>query len=387
MGGLGSLIGAIDELVAEDPSALADPDTVVELHRQLARLEAVATKAVGRFDAEQRWAPDGARGAAAWLARRCSLPRPSADRRVRLARHLRHMPAVDEAWCAGNLDSAHVSVLAQARAASPARAAELEAFEDRLVGFAKSLSFAQFCRAVRYWTHAVDPDGADAEEADKVTDRRFHLSQTFRDMWVGDFLLDPINGAIVAEEIRRIEEELFAADWGEAKERLGRDPLVHELRRSAAQRRADALVEMAVRSRTAPADGRRPEPLFTVLVGYETFHGRICELANGTVISPGALVPYLDAAWAERVVFGSPSRVIDVGVHRRLFEGATRRAVEIRDRECFHPFCEDRFEHCQVDHVEPYGAGGITVQTNGRVACGFHNRRRHQANKPRAPDP
>ena len=28
---------------------------------------------------------------------------------------------------------------------------------------------------------------------------------------------------------------------------------------------------------------KSPQPLFTVLVGYETFGGRICELASGTV--------------------------------------------------------------------------------------------------------
>ncbi|MGH9247583.1 MAG: hypothetical protein ACRD29_25395, partial [Acidimicrobiales bacterium] len=39
----------------------------------------------------------------------------------------------------------------------------------------------------------------------------------------------------------------------------------------------------------------------------------------------------------ERVVFDGPSRVIDVGPHRRLFDVATRRSVEVRDRECFHP--------------------------------------------------
>ncbi|MGH9247589.1 MAG: hypothetical protein ACRD29_25425, partial [Acidimicrobiales bacterium] len=39
----------------------------------------------------------------------------------------------------------------------------------------------------------------------------------------------------------------------------------------------------------------------------------------------------------ERVVFDGPSRVIDVGPHRRLFDGATRRSVAVRDRECFHP--------------------------------------------------
>ena len=97
---------------------------------------------------------------------------------------------------------------------------------------------------------------------------------------------------------------------------------------------------MARRSAAAPSGARPPEPLFTVLVGYETFAGRICELADGTVVAPGALVRWLPEAWVERVVFDSPDRVRNVGARRRIFSGATRRAVEVRDRECFSEFCD-----------------------------------------------
>jgi hypothetical protein len=121
-----------------------------------------------------------------------------------------------------------------------------------------------------------------------------------------------------------------------------------------------------------------PEPLFNVFVGYETFAGPLCELANGTPVSPGSLLPYLDRAWLERVVYDGPSRVIDVGVRRRLFTGATRRAVMVRDRECFHELCDVPADDCQVDHIEPWAAGGLTVEANGRPACGFHNRARHR---------
>ena len=150
------------------------------------------------------------------------------------------------------------------------------------------------------------------------------------------------------------------------------------LTRRPAQRRADALVEMARRSAGYPHGGRLPEPLFSVMVGYETFAGRICELANGTVVTPGEVARWIDSAWVERVVFDGPSRVIDVGVRRRLFGGATRRAVQVRDRQCFHPQCEVPAEECQVDHVQPWSEGGPTVQTNGRAACDFHNRQRHR---------
>ena len=197
-------------------------------------------------------------------------------------------------------------------------------------------------------------------------------------MWFGKMTFDPLSGTIVEGELKRIYDQLFEADWAEARSRLGDRACPGDLGRSPAQRRADALVEMAIRSATAPADGRRPEPLFSVFVGYETFAGRICQLANGTVITPGTVVPWLPQSWLERVVFDGPSRIIDMGVQRRLFTGATRRAVQLRDRECFHPFCDLPAEDCQVDHVVPYAAGGETTQANGRPACAFHNLDRHR---------
>jgi 5-methylcytosine-specific restriction endonuclease McrA len=44
----------------------------------------------------------------------------------------------------------------------------------------------------------------------------------------------------------------------------------------------------------------------------------------------------------------------------------------------FHEFCDAPADDCQVDHVIPYTAGGPTIQANGRLACGFHNRARHR---------
>jgi hypothetical protein len=110
-------------------------------------------------------------------------------------------------------------------------------------------------------------------------------------MWLGQITLDPISGAIVATELKRIEAEFFGADCDEAKERLGRRPLMAELRRTANQRRADALVEMAARSASTPEGARRPEPLFSVLVGWETLPGSVLELAQGIAVTPGSVVP------------------------------------------------------------------------------------------------
>ncbi len=236
-------------------------------------------------------------------------------------------------------------------------------------------------RALAYWAQLADPEGADAGAEAGHCARRLHLAETFGGSWALSGQFDPIGGAGVARALGIIEQELFEADWAEARARWGADVRMSHLVRTPAQRRADALVEMARRALAVPAGARLPEPLFTVLVGYETFAGRTCELAGGAVVAPGSLVRWIDEAWVERVVFDGPSRVTDVGVRRRLFAGATRRAVEVRDRTCFHPFCDEAAERCEIDHVQPWAAGGLTTEANGRVACGFHNRERH---RPRA---
>jgi 5-methylcytosine-specific restriction endonuclease McrA len=99
------------------------------------------------------------------------------------------------------------------------------------------------------------------------------------------------------------------------------------------------------------------------------------------VVAPGSLVPWLDEALIERAVFGPDARV-EIGTTSRLFTGATRRAIELRDRECTHPYCDLPADRCQVDHILPYASGGPTNQENGRLLCGYHNRLRNQRPPP-----
>ncbi len=377
-----SLVAAVDALCAADPSTLADGESLVALQRELERLTAVLTRATATFDAGGSWASDGARSSAAWLTARCGLPRATARRRVRLGRDLRHMAVVEAAWLTGDIGQAQVAQLAEARTEVTAESFARD--EEMLVGQARDLPYRHFSRALAYWSQHADPDGAEDAAAAQHQARRLHLSCAFDGAWFLDGVLDPISGEIVSRALKAIEEDFFAADWAEARSRVGEGVCAADLARSPAQRRADALVEMARRAMALPPGARLPEPLFTVLVGYETFAGRMCELANGRVVTPGSLVPWLDEAWAERVVFDGPDRVTNVSVRRRLFTGATRRSVEVRDRECFHPLCDATVDDCQVDHVEPWSVGGLTVDTNGRLACAFHNRLRHQ---PRPPPP
>jgi hypothetical protein len=380
---LEGLTEAIDHLVASaaDPSVYADAESIESLHREMARMEAVTTQAVAAFDASGDWAFDGAKSASAWVATRCRLPKGESRRRAHLGRQLIDLPECKKAWSAGEINAAHVGTIAALSRDTTKEA--LERDEAMLVGQAKSLRFGQFTQAIAYWEQHADPDGTE-EAAEKRRSRRdVYLTSSFNGTYLGKMTLDEISGAIVSGELARLEKELFEADWKEATEALGREPTVSELSRTSAQRRADALVEMATRSKTAPLNGQRPAPLFSVLVDYETMHGRICQLAEGSVVSPGSLLSWLDEAYLERAVFRPGGRV-EVSATTRLFTGATRRAIELRDRECTHPYCDIPAHDCQVDHIIPYAQSGPTTQENGRLRCGFHNRLRNQRPPPPA---
>ena len=119
-----------------------------------------------------------------------------------------------------------------------------------------------------------------------------------------------------------------------------------------------------------------------MLIDSDSFCGRTCELAQGIAITPGSLVPWLDRADFERAVFEPPDRV-QVSETARFFTGATRRGLELRDRQCTHPYCDRPAAICEADHIQPYSEGGLTNQENGRMLCGFHNRLRNQRPPPR----
>jgi Domain of unknown function (DUF222) len=387
---LEDLAEVLDRLVESDAFSYSDRDSIVALEGAVARLDAVASHKVASFAQGGEWSSEGAQSAAAWLSTRCHLPLAEARAQVRRGNALPAMPLVGDAFSKGAIGTAQVDQLVKAasgvtRAAQRSDAVDPEAFvraEAALVQSAKELKFGAFCDVVSYFTQMADPVGADESDMAKAARRDVFLHQSVFGMYLGAMTLDPFSGAIVAGELNRLEAQLFEADWAEAKESLGREPRIDELSRTGAQRRADALVEMAVRSKGAKETDRRPEPLFSILVGYESLYGRICQIEGGAIVSPGALLPWLDGASFERLVF-SPQTRIECSPRARFFTGATRRAIEVRDQACTHEFCEIPSDKCQIDHIVPFHQGGESTQENGRVLCGFHNRLRNQGQRGR----
>lgn len=368
----------IERLFAEaaelDPDDLTDgevADYAARSQRLRSMADAHCLRSAGVVDRRLVWASDHARSATAWLVFKATISKQRASTAVAGARALREMPLVEAAMLDGRITTDHARRLADAQRTNPEEYAD---DEERLVELAATVHYSRFDRVIRYWCHWAAPDDAETAAERRRAERRAHCSRTFGGSVAIDALLDPVNGEIVARELERLEQALFEDDLAEARERLGPHASLADLCRTPTQRRADALVLMAVRSAAKPPGASEPRILLQALVGEDTLR-RMCELSNGQVVTPGELLPLLRWADVERIVFESPSRVLDVGVRQRLFRGATRIAVLARDRECVDPTCDVPAERCEIDHVKPYAEGGLTTQDNGEAKCKYHHRR------------
>jgi hypothetical protein len=375
---LDALEADVDAAFAVDAVGAPGPDLDAAVRRAgvlKARVEALEAKLVGEWDAQGRWAGHGSRSAAASLAHQRRVPAAVCGRAPKLARKLRAFPAVRAAWEAGAIDTAHVEKICGAD--SRRVHDDLVADQVLVTRWAMELRWKAFCQKLAEWLDEHDQEGA---EPDGRASRRFHCSRTLDDRLALDGLLDTVGGSIFAKELERLERKLWDEDVAEARERLGYDPLQHQLRRTPEQRRADALVLMAERSATGPEDGRRGTVLISVLVGHDSLT-RILELSNGIALRAGQVIPWLDAAAIEQVLFDGPSTVVKVS-NKRNFTGVVRKAVEVRDRGCQHPTCDEPIDRCQADHIIPWSADGPTSQENGRLLCGYHNRLRNSRGDP-----
>jgi hypothetical protein len=366
MEGIERLEAAVEVLsaVADDSPALSTgalKTAVVDLHRIETRIAAIRLRLFGAIDLRKAWADDGSRSPASWLGKACNTSPVAARRDAALARLRRQMPVTEAALRAGEIDRTHAAVLAAS--AGSQRKVVVAAFpeaEADLVRYARDLPFVDFVKVVKHWEDVVDQDGAERKADRDREARRLSVSPTMDGTVVIDGQLDAVEGTELMTALRRIDRELFLAEWAKVVDEHGDAAARSQLTGTSAQRRADALVEMARRAMASPQGARLPEPLVTVVVGLETLSGRVCELFNRLPVTPGQIARRLDRADVERIVFSGKRRVIDLGRRERFFKGGLRRVIEIRDRECSYAGCTVPADECQMDHIHPHGLGGET---------------------------
>jgi hypothetical protein len=369
---------SLDELAAQDLSTLCDAEIhelTMGLARAKCRVEGVLMSALDVWDARKIWSDDGSKSPAARLAREANWSKTAASTAIRRARALRRLPVTAAAVAAGKMAAEFVDLVDHASTVE--LAVPFSACEPAIVDGCIRSGYAESKDAINRWVDAADPDDAEKRAKKRFERRGLSAAGTIDGLVHINGLLDAVGGRELLAELRRVETLLYNDDQATGRVR------------TAGQRRADALVEIARRSAALDtaesAAGKPARIVLSVVIGLNTFE-HLCELADGTPMTPGDLVPHLHRTDIERIVFDTPDRVMSIS-HRRSFPAAVRRAVELRDRRCTHPSgCDDPADWCDIDHVEEHSRGGETSEANARALCRTHNRNHALRNRAPAAD-
>ena len=263
---------------------------------------------------------------------------------------------------------------------------------------------------------AINDRAGEAERARRVIEGRdAHVTTGTDGVTYVSGQLPFVAGAEFKAEFDRLEQQLFKADWAHARQRLGDAATANDLVRTPAQRRADALREMARRSATtepattepattepgAPAPAART--VVNLVMDWATFCAQLAlheghdpsdiawppegtsELEDQTPIPPSLGLDAALGGEVRRIVMGAHGEILDFGRKKRLFTGALREAIILRDRICQFPGCEVPARKCEGDHITPWSEGGTTSEANGQIRCDYHNRWKSGVGKKRGP--
>lgn len=153
--------------------------------------------------------------------------------------------------------------------------------------------------------------------------------------------------------------------------------------RSAAWRRADALLDLVGRAVASPA-GAQPTtskaqvmvtiPLAT-LTGDSPQGGAVT--GTGEVLSPETARRMACDAGIVPAVLGSRGELLDLGRSVRLFTAGQRRALVHRDGGCSYPGCTIPATWCEAHHVTWWSRGGRSDLANAALLCSRHHTHVH----------
>ena len=366
MGPTAGVVQQVDVLASADPSSwdLADLESGLgELAVAANRLFAVQMRVLAAFDARGAGQIAGFRSTADWLAKTTGIPAGRAGWLVHTARALcDELPATAVALAEGRIGEGHVRVIRHAQRRLGERLAAVEAIA---AWFAAGHSDRETRVLVERLVQQYAPaDHDDEAEVDRER-RRVHLSDSIDGWWHLDGLLDPATGAALKAAL-----DVFA-------EATGPDDT-----RSPAQRRCDALGEIADRSCD---QSDRPTGVGHVTVtvtpeqivtgqGVEWPNGLLASSTDVAVHGCSAAVSLVEGIRVDDVHW----QPLAVGFAQRFASTAQRVALAVRDGAgCVHTGCTVPAWRCVAHHRRSWADGGPTDVDNMVLICRYHHRRVH----------
>lgn len=228
------------------------------------------------------------------------------------------------------------------------------------------LPLPAFRRAVRSAVITADPDSVDRQRKQGVADRRVVAraeAPGVTSVWA---LLPAEDAAALMTAVQQLAGSFDPADG-----------------RTADQRRADALTELALNhlglstdSVEAPSRGLRPTVAVTVALSTLLGLDEHCGELDGHGPIPAALARALagdqTGTW-RRLVTDERGVLLDYGRSTYRPPADLRRFVQARDRICRFPGCSHPANRCELDHLVRWADGGTTDQANLHALSGRHH--------------
>lgn len=358
---------AVDSHAMVEPALLVDTETLLDAQRQL---DAVIARRLQVMDVRSVTVNECGRTTRSWLVEEHGFSADEATRRMNVARALPFHPATGTALDAGDISHDHARVIINClRKLAPDWQAAAEPELIKIASEEGMAALVALCQVVRIRSGA-DED-AEAAAQRKFNDRWATISRTFEGMVHLEAMLDPESGATLEAALAPL---LVRA--GEADDR------------TTAQRRADALVELARFSLDhgdlSDHNGERPH--VTVLIPWSELRdglqpGQVSDATmNGQPISPEIARRIACDANIIPAVLGGDGEVLDLGRSTPTWSRAQRRARRIADKGCTFPKCQTGLDRCQIHHIKYRSRSGPTDLVNGTHLCLFHHWLVHHSN-------
>jgi len=349
-------------------------------------------KLIAEFDQRKAWAGAGIRSCAHWLNWKCSIAMSAAREKVRTARALDGLPAINSAFEKGELSFSKVRAMTRVATVKN---------ESHLLMIAEHGTAQHMETLVKAFRSVTRAQGANAAEqgqdnkCDQARDQRQRDNRSvscFQDdegMWVINAKLPAEEGGVVVKVLKELGDQLVNQTMGPAEQKSVSAETFCDISPANPitfpQRRADALVALSEHYLASCTNSSVPsltslkaaERCQLVLHVSDTNNAESNVNLDGRWLLPDAARRLACDAGLLVVKEDGAGNVLDIGRKSRVIPAAMSRALEIRDSGCQFPgCCESRY--VEGHHIKHWADGGETKLDNLVTLCRYHHRELHR---------
>ena len=247
----------------------------------------------------------------------------------------------------------------------------IDATASPLIEAASSLDATELYRRARDLREQLDADAMARREREQRDLRYLRYSRRADGMVRGSFLLDAVDGGLVASALDAVLSPRRGGPRFVSAGQAAADAALQADARSTVQVAADALVaivRLAVDADSGTVFGSRRPAVRVVL----TTDRAVLE-DSGEAVSLATVERFICDAGTIGIRFDSDGQVVNVGRSQRLFTERQRTGLAVRDGGCRFPGCDRPPSWCEAHHLDQWQHGGRTDLADGVLLCRRHH--------------